>query len=178
MRRSKQTKSYNSVLLELLADKPIAFVPSLARLVKSATAGLFMSQLLYWWGSGAKPGWIYKTIAEFQKETCLSRSEQATAIKKWKALGVLEVKLMSIPPKRHFKIHYEKLVELLRVNTNLQNPANQFAQTRNTYGEYRQNTTESTAEITSKNNTKNSEKTNGLQTFYKAKTELAKKLGM
>jgi len=109
----KKEKSYNKVILEVLGTKPIAFNPVLAKLAKSTTAGLFMSQLLYWWDKGKEEGWIFKTIEEINRETYLNRSEQDRAIKAWKSLGILEVKLIGLPAKRHFKINIETLIARL-----------------------------------------------------------------
>lgn len=106
-------KSYNRVLLEIRNEHPISFIPSLARLAGSATAGLFMSQVLYWGNKGRDPDWFYKTIKEFHKETCLTRSEQDNAIRRWKSLGVLHVKLKGIPRRRYFRIDVQKLINLL-----------------------------------------------------------------
>lgn len=103
----------NSILIKSLGTRPIAFNPDLAKIAGSASAGLFMSQLLYWWDKGCKKDCIYKTIKEFQKETYLTRSEQTTAIKKWKNLGILEVKAKGIPPKRHFYLDNDKLIKML-----------------------------------------------------------------
>ncbi len=103
----------NSILIKCLAVKPVAFNPALGRMAGSALAGLFMSQLLYWWGKGYKKDCVFKTIVEFERETCLTRSEQDRAIKKWKNLGVLEVKRMGIPQKRHFFLNTEKLANML-----------------------------------------------------------------
>lgn len=105
----KVTDSSNKLFLEYTRSKPIAFIPFLAKVADSANAGLFMSQMLFWWGKGRKEGWIYKTIEEFKEETTLSRHEQDTAIRKWKKLGVIKTKLEGIPPKRHFQINTEKL---------------------------------------------------------------------
>lgn len=110
MQRKKNT---NSSLIERYKEKPVAFNPGLARISDSATAGLFLSQLLYWHQKGRDKEWVYKTIKEFQEETCLCRSEQDRAIKKWKRLGVLEVKRKGIPQRRFFRIDTEKLNGLL-----------------------------------------------------------------
>lgn len=110
----EKEKSYNKVILEVLGTRPVAFNPVLAEIVKSASAGLFMSQLLYWWNKGKNEGWIYKTIDEVKKETTLSREEQDTAIRKWKELGVLEIKVIGVPPKRHFRIDIDKLTDLVK----------------------------------------------------------------
>lgn len=106
-------KNYNTQLLEKYRIKPIAYNPRLAAISKSATAGLFLSQLLYWWGKGRNKSCIYKTVKELQKETQLTRSMQERAIKIWEHLGVLAVRNKGIPPKRHFDINLEKVENLL-----------------------------------------------------------------
>ncbi|MFZ2975909.1 MAG: hypothetical protein WA055_04780 [Candidatus Moraniibacteriota bacterium] len=103
----------NSILIKQLAAKPVAFNPELARIAGSAIAGLFMSQLLYWWGKGRNKDCVYKTIKEFKSETCLTRSEQNRAIKIWKNLEVLEVRNKGIPQTRHFYIDQDRLIKLL-----------------------------------------------------------------
>lgn len=104
------SKSANKIVLDVLGTRPIAFNPLLSRVAKSVSAGLFMSQLLYWCGKGRKEGWVYKTIDEFEEETTLSREEQDNAIRKWKALNVLQVEVKGVPPKRHFKVDVDVLL--------------------------------------------------------------------
>ena len=110
----------NKMILEVLGTRPIAFNPMLAKISGNATSGLFLSQLLFWWGKGNKEGWIYKTIKEFQDETCLIRSEQDSAIRNWRKLGVLTLKHMEDPQTkrivRHFKVNIESLIKLLRTD--------------------------------------------------------------
>jgi len=108
-----EKKNVNSLIISLLKEKPIAFNPALGRIVDSATAGLFMSQLLYWWDKGYEKDCIFKTMEEFKKETCLTRSQQDTAIKRWKKLGILAVENKGIPQKRHFYLNIDKLIGLL-----------------------------------------------------------------
>ena len=147
----KVSKNYNSLLIEQLSEKPIAFNPALARLAKSAGAGLFLSQLLYWWGKGRKPDWIYKTISEIQEETSLTRSEQDRAIRKWKELGVLVVEKRGIPPTRHFKINIPRLLACLEAaRVNRASRANRSAGFSRSFRSNMQNTTESTHENTSR----------------------------
>jgi hypothetical protein len=110
MRRKNQ--SWNKKMLELMSAKPIAFNPVLAHLADSVTAGVFMSQLLYWYDKGKYQDWIYKTIEEMKKETRLTRSEQDTAIAKWVKMGILEKRRMQVPAKRFFKIHTDRLIAL------------------------------------------------------------------
>ena len=99
------------MMLRILATKPVAYNPELAKMLGGVKCGVFISQLLYWWEKGANPEWVYKTIDEMYQETGLSRREQDTALRKLVKLGIIEVKLKGIPAKRHFKI-FNKLVEL------------------------------------------------------------------
>lgn len=124
-----------------MSAKPIAFNPALAEIANSVTAGLFMSQLLYWWEKGRYEGWIFKTIKNVWDETRLTRSEQDTAIAKWIKLGVLEKKLKQIPAKRFFRIDTDKLIELF-------NSTNSGAENDKQDCEGEQPITESTAENT------------------------------
>lgn len=137
-------RSWNRIFLELLSDRPISFIPTLAKVSGSANAGLFMSQLLYWWKKGRDSNWIYKTIEEIRDETYLSRREQDTAIAIWIRLGVLSKKRVGIPPKRHFRIDTERLTKLVV-------SAKQIDETHKSKCGERQNTTENTPESTTEN---------------------------
>lgn len=126
----------------------VLYIPLLAKLSESATAGLFMSQLLYWWGKGEFEGYVYKTSDEFQNETGLTRSQQDTAIKKWKKLEVLDVKLHGVPPIRYFKLAYQKLVDLSTIK--LLQIQNQFAENKKLNKENIQNISKDYVQETTK----------------------------
>ena len=110
----KSKNKYQKLALDVLGTRPIAFNPDLARALGSTTAGLFLSQILYWWKKGRNPEMIYKTIKEFEEETTLSKAQQLHAQKICVARGVIEVKYKGIPPKRNFVVHMEKVLDLLR----------------------------------------------------------------
>lgn len=122
------TKNYNSFILDILGEKPIAFNRIFAELVNSATGGLFMSQMLFWQGKGDDKEWIYKTINQMKEETALSKSEQNRAIRDWGKLGVLEKKVKGIPATRYFKINKEKLAYLIKQYIKNKQPNNQFCE--------------------------------------------------
>ena len=155
----KRGENYNSMLIETLSIKPIAFNPLLAKLGKSATAGLFMSQLLYWYKKGWDPDWFYKTIKEIQEETTLTRSEQQTAIRIWTRLQVLTVKKYGVPPKRHFHINENSLADLIKSSpeyANCEKSTIQSAENDKLICEKQQYISESTPENTTDNSfTKN-----------------------
>src|SRR5215813_11475833 len=74
-----------------LLRRPIAFHPTLANMTGSVSAGLMLSQAIYWTEvvedkQPNRGGWFYKTQAEWTVETCLSRWEQESArkrLRKW-----------------------------------------------------------------------------------------------
>ncbi len=158
--------NYNSLIIELLGEKPIAFNPKLAQIAKSALAGLFLSQLLYWWKKGSDPNWVYKTIKEVQQETFMTRSEQDRAIKIWKNLGVIEVELRSIPRKRYFHINKEKFMFLLE-NVS----GKQLFQTANQYAE----SCKQESKLQQTNYTENTQEKRKVEEINSQTRELAKK---
>jgi len=111
-----ERNKYQKIIARVLGTRPIAFNPDLAKVLGSAKAGLFLSQLLFWWEKGRNPDWIYKTIEETEEETTLSRSEQDSAIEICKKHELLEVKLRGIPAKRHFKLNISRIIELLEAS--------------------------------------------------------------
>lgn len=110
---ARKENKYQKLALDLLGTRPIAFNPDLARALGSATAGLFMSQILYWWKKGRDPEMIYKTVKELEEETALTKTQQLNAQKICVRKGVLKVTYKGIPPKRHFRIDMERILELL-----------------------------------------------------------------
>lgn len=66
-------------------------------------------------------GWVYSTIENMQKRTCLTKHEQDTAIKKLVSLGLIEVNVFGMPPKRYFRINGDKINEMCGVKVTLLN---------------------------------------------------------
>ena len=117
-----------STVMGLLADRPVAYHPDIARIVGGVKAAVFLCQLLYWTGKGKRrDGFIWKTQAEMEKETGLTRCEQEGARKKLGTLGVLDEKLAGIPATLHYRVNTEQLAELMDAFYNKQDcgkPAN------------------------------------------------------
>ncbi len=167
-------RNRNSELIELLGEKPIAFNPMLARIAGNAISGLFLSQMLYWKGKGRDTEWVYKTIREFEEETCLTRNEQDRAKDAWKELGVLEVVLRGMPRKRYFKINEERLAEVLRAQ--LARERRQYAENDKLVCRDQHAITESTHENTNRYSAKHaSERMSDIRSGVKA---LSKKLSV
>jgi len=98
-------------LLKMLSDRPIAFHPDMARILGGIKEAVFMCQLLYWTGKGKRlDGFIWKTQAEMEQETALTRYEQEGARKRLIKLGVLEEKKTGIPAKLHYRVKTDVLL--------------------------------------------------------------------
>jgi hypothetical protein len=95
-------------------DRPIAFNPVFKRMTGSTVAALFLSQAWYWTKrTSDENGWFYKTQAEWEEETGLTRSEQETARKVLKTLGLLEEDLKGVPAQMYYRVEksviYDKI---------------------------------------------------------------------
>lgn len=155
-------------LRAVLADRPIAYHPILARISRTIEAGILLGQLLYWDGVMSRQrgkkwdGWFYKTAEEIMEETALSRSNFETARSKLKELGFIKCELHGVPATMHYWLDIDSIEEALEAHANkiaetpqssLQessklvrgNPANKIAETPPTI---HKNTHESTQENT------------------------------
>jgi hypothetical protein len=117
---SRNQKNHNSVIADCLRKKKnirsILYIEYLKEMSGSINAALFLSQLLYWQDKGKTKGWVYKTIADMQSETGLSKGQQATAIEIWKKADILEVGYTkTTPPKRNFRINMDVLLKFLDI---------------------------------------------------------------
>lgn len=100
-----------SQLLHLL-DRPVAFQRAFVRLGAGVTGALLLSQLVYW-QNRMDGQWFYKTQADLEEETGLTRYEQEGARKKLVALGVLEEQKKGIPAKLYFRVNEQILTAQL-----------------------------------------------------------------
>ena len=96
-------------VFDLLGRGCVAFYPRLADLTGSVTAALLLGQCLYWTRSVTRQqpqrdGWFWKTAAEWQRETGLSRREQDSARCRLRALGLLEEHRRGMPARRWFRL--------------------------------------------------------------------------
>ncbi|MGL6050404.1 MAG: helix-turn-helix domain-containing protein [Aeromonas salmonicida] len=89
-------------------DRPIAFHRPFVAITGSVTGALFLSQALYW-AKRCKEhedgcSWFYKTQADWEEETGLTRYEQEGARKALRNLGVLKEKRVGLPAQLYFCI--------------------------------------------------------------------------
>jgi hypothetical protein len=114
---------YKAIIAGLLADKPVAYHPDIAKMLKSTTACIFISQLLYWTGRGQDSEWVYKTQAEWYDETGLSRKEQETARKKLRDTKILLEDRRGQPARLYYRVDFDRLAECLsEYYSNIKNP--------------------------------------------------------
>lgn len=102
----------------LLGRGCVAFYPRLADLTGSVTTTLLLGQCLYWTRSvlrqqPERDGWFWKTAAEWQRETGLSRREQDSARRRLRALGLLDEERRGMPAKRWFRLDIAALGQQL-----------------------------------------------------------------
>ena len=73
-------------------------------------------------------GWFFNTSKNIENDTTLTSHQQRKAIKKLADLEIIEVKLIGIPAKQHFKVHELRLLEFLQ--TSCENNANKMLKNR------------------------------------------------
>jgi hypothetical protein len=89
-------------------SRPVAFHAVLGKVCGSATAGLMLSQAIYWSErTNDQSGWFYKTQAEWEEEICLSRWEQETARKRLRERGFLAEQLRGNPARLYYRVEIE-----------------------------------------------------------------------
>lgn len=124
---------YEALVLSLLGEdkESISFRPRFARMLGSTTAGLFLSQALYWQSIKGVGEWWYKlrdadkdeqgrlippsdgSRQSWQWELGITRTEYETARGKLKSLGILEEERRGLPPLVYFRIRMDCLFEAL-----------------------------------------------------------------
>ncbi|HDR1857088.1 TPA: DNA replication protein [Pasteurella multocida] len=101
--------------------RSIAYRPALAKLFGGVTAEIFFEQIFYWQDKAENQELgVYKTQADLEEETGLSRKEQETARKKLREIGVLIETHKRLEHRIYFKINMERLDEVLSTLADVQ----------------------------------------------------------
>jgi len=93
-------------------NRQIAFHREFVTITGSITAALFLSQALYW-SKKTNFAPFYKTQEEWTEETGMSRSEQETARKTLRDIGVIEERYDRLSHRMFYKVNRERMDELL-----------------------------------------------------------------
>jgi len=91
-------------ILKNLHQRPIAYYPVYRKLTGSTTAGILLSQLMYWFSKKDK---IFKTDKDIMEETLLTKKELENAKKLIKNLDFITVSREGIPAKTYYEIDWE-----------------------------------------------------------------------
>lgn len=98
----------------LIKERPIAYMPPIAKAFGSIKLAVLWSQIYYWSDKTKDPdGWVYKSMPDIFEETALSRKELDTARRDGAKLGVLESQPMGPKNIVHYRIDFEKSKEIL-----------------------------------------------------------------
>lgn len=105
---------------EHLIDRPIAFNRAFVHLGAGINGALMLSQAVYWSRRTKEPGgWFYKTREDWEDETGMTRTEQETARRNLRQIGVFEEQKRGVPCKVHYRVNFEELKRNL-LNVSLQ----------------------------------------------------------
>lgn len=99
--------------LKLLTQRSIALYPIYIELTGSATGGILLSQMMYWF---SKKDTFYKTNDEFVSETKLSIRELKSAKTKIKTLPFIQIEVKGVPAKTFYTIDWALFERYLQNN--------------------------------------------------------------
>lgn len=155
LKGTAMSKEDQKEVYDLMNTPVIAYAAGLSFVLGGIEPAIIISQLLYWQGMGRDQDWVYKTVADLEAETGVSRHRQFSAIQKCKQLGVLEVEYKGVPRKRHYWVHIEKLKSLITSNPNIrrleeQKPSKLRAEKRLAITDNTKDYSDTTQKITSK----------------------------
>jgi len=101
-----------TALLRAYSEHPIAYYPVCAEISGSVTAGVLLSQILYWWYKMGERE-FYKTDKEFADELSMGFYELRGAKKKLRDVGLISIQNKGLPRKTHYVVHEDILVALI-----------------------------------------------------------------
>ncbi|HEJ9830432.1 DnaT-like ssDNA-binding domain-containing protein [Pseudomonas aeruginosa] len=105
MSRVAILRGQNTMPLQALLERPVAYHRAFVALGAGVTGALMLSQAVYWSSrTNDADGWFYKSQVEWEEETGLTRYEQEGARKKLIKLGVLEERKQGVPCKLFFRV--------------------------------------------------------------------------
>ncbi len=106
---TKKNNKYDGIL-----GSTIAFHRVYATIAGSASAGLFLSQAMYWDLRTNDPqGWFYKTYEQWTSETALNRYELDKIRHHLTNINILETQLKSSPARLYYRINHKVLNNFL-----------------------------------------------------------------
>lgn len=111
-----------SALRIVLSDRVIGYHAIFAKVMGGAASGVWLSQILYWDGVKAQmcerdgeeyDGWFFKSEKEIAEETGLSHRECQFAKAVAVQLGIVDAKVIGVPPTSHYRVNLDTLEKLI-----------------------------------------------------------------
>lgn len=96
--------------ISVFLDRPIAFHRAFLGLGLGVKSALFLSQCVYWSTRTKDPdGWFYKSQAEWEEETGLTRGEQEGVRQQLRRHGYLHERKAGVPCRLYFRLDNDAL---------------------------------------------------------------------
>ena len=99
-------------LFEEFNEKPVAYNRVYSKITGSITAGLLLSQLVYW-SKAMGYNEFYKTDKDFSDELGMSVKEIRGAKNKLKKQELVDVKVKGVPAKSYYTVNIEKIIKII-----------------------------------------------------------------
>lgn len=107
-------RGQNTMPLQAMLDRPVAYHSAFAKLGAGATGALMLSQAVYWSSrTNDSEGWFYKSQVEWEAETGLTRTEQEKARRALKSAGFLEEARKGLPAKLYYRVNLDAVAAAL-----------------------------------------------------------------
>jgi len=139
-----------TALLRAYSEHPIAYFPVYTEITGSVTAGVLLSQVLYWWHQ-MNERQFYKVDHEFADELSMGLYEFRGARKKLIETGLIYTERKGLPRKTHYTVDEDRLVAFIasvRKNPTQEEGENQHRSEEKPNTPRAETTHETTAEIT------------------------------
>ena len=103
----------NALQAALIRSRPISVHRNILNMVGSASAGILLSQLIYWTRHGTevvqRDGWVFKTAEQWHRETGMTWKVQRRARQRLRRLGLVEERRVALPCRLEFRLNLNVL---------------------------------------------------------------------
>lgn len=103
------TENKITAVFRVMNQKPMVYHRIYAQLTGSVTAGLLLSQIVYWWFT-VHERTFWKTDKKFCEELCMGSKEFRNAKQKIRALGVVKITRKGHPATTHYEVDIPALL--------------------------------------------------------------------
>jgi hypothetical protein len=100
------------LLLRQFSKRQIAYHPVYRTITGSTTAGILLSQLMYWWDK-MNGNEFYKTDAELIEETAMTIDEIKGAKARLKTFDFVSITRKGVPAKTYYSIDLDNLIQVI-----------------------------------------------------------------